>query len=522
MNDPRPTLRLIDFFDKGVARDPDRTFLVDDQGSCTYGETQRFSHRIVNAFRREGIESGSKVAVYSGNATRAFECVIGVVRSGCIWVPVSTRNTVAETVYVLNNTETRVLFYSAAFRAKVQEILAACPAIRLCICTDAEDGPHPSVNAFIEGTAEISPEVPAQPEDIVTLFSSGGTTGNPKGVMMPHRSWEAMIAGSQRLIWHDDPIHLVVAPMTHAAGGSALMMTPMGATNIMLPGFDPVRVMGAIQGHRVTHLFLPPTAVYRLLAHPKVREYDYSSLRYFNCASAPMAPDKFKQAVDIFGPVMMTGLGSTEMGVNITFFSPAEIAQAVREGNDKRLESCGRVTLFSRLEIMDDEGCLLPPGETGEIVARSNQIMKGYFRNDEETAKAMAGGWYHTADIGYKDADGYVYLIDRKRDIIISGGFNIFPSDVEKVIVTHPAVQECAVIGIPDADWGESVRAVIELKAGQQSTIEEIDAFCRKYLSSYKLPKTYEFVAELPRSAAGKVLRRTVREPWWQGRTRRI
>src|SRR3990170_4465943 len=158
MNLPRPSLRLIDFFDKGVARDPDRTFLVDDQGSCTYGETQRFSHRIVNAFRREGIEPGSKVAVYSGNATRAFECVIGVVRSGCIWVPVSIRNTVAETVYILNNTETRGLFYSAAFRAEVDQILAACPSIHLCICTDAEHGPHPSVSSFIEGLPDISEE----------------------------------------------------------------------------------------------------------------------------------------------------------------------------------------------------------------------------------------------------------------------------------------------------------------------------------------------------------------------------
>ena len=522
MNEQRPCLRLIDFFDKGAALDPERTFLVDDLGSCTYGETRSFSHRIANAFLREEITPGSKVAVYSGNATRAFECVIGVIRSGCIWVPVSIRNTVAETVYILNNTETRVLFYSADFRAQVDQILAACPSIHLCICTDAEHGPHPSVSSFIEGLPDISEEVPAQPEDIVTLFSSGGTTGNPKGVMMPHRAWEAMIAGSQRLIWHADPIHLVVAPMTHAAGGSALMMTPMGATNIMLQGFDPVRVMGAIQGHRVTHLFLPPTAVYRLLAHPKVREYDYSSLCYFNCASAPMAPEKMKEAVEIFGPVMMTGFGSTEMGVNITFFSPAEIAQAIAEGNDQRLESCGRVTLFSRLEIMDETGHLLPPGQTGEIVVRSNQIMKGYFRNDEETARAMIDGWYHTADIGFKDADGYVYLIDRKRDIIISGGFNIFPSEVEKVIVTHPAVQDCAVIGIPDTDWGESVRAVIELKPGQPLTVDEIDDFCRKSLSSYKLPKSYEFVPELPRSAAGKILRRMVREPWWQGRKRQI
>jgi acyl-CoA synthetase (AMP-forming)/AMP-acid ligase II len=521
MNMPRPCLGIIDYFDKGVALDPKRLFLVDETGSCSYGETQLFSHRIANAFLRDGVEPGTRVAVYSANATRAFECVIGLIRSACVWVPVSIRNTVEDTVYALNNTGTRVLFYSAAFSEEVEKILAESPAITHTICIDSKTTPHVYVDDMIAGLPDISAEVPVQPDEVITLFSSGGTTGKPKGVMMPHLAWEAMIAGAQRLNWHPHPIHLVAAPMTHAAGGSALMMTPMGATNIMLPGFDPVRVMSAIQEYRVTHLFLPPTAIYRLLAHPEVRNYDYSSLCFFNFASAPMAPEKIKEAVAIFGPVMMTGFGSTELGVNISFFSPPEVAAAAQD-NARRLESCGKATLFARVEIMDEAGNMVPAETPGEIVVRSNQVMKGYFKNEEETRRALAGGWYHTADIGIKDTDGYIYLIDRKRDIIISGGFNIFPSEVEKVIVSHPSVQDCAVVGVPDENWGEAVKAVIEAKTDHCIDIQEMVKFCKDKLSAFKVPKSFDIVDVLPRSAAGKVLRREVRAPYWIGRTRQI
>lgn len=515
-------MQLIDFFDKGVEIDPGRAFLVDDHGRRTYGEVQVLSHRIANAFRRDGIAPGTKVAVYGPNLSSAFECVIGILRAGCIWVPISIRNTVEDSVYVLNHTETQVLFYSAQFHENIVRIAGQCPALKWIICIDAELPPHRSLRAFIEGVGERSIEVPRSRDDVVTLFSSGGTTGQPKGVMMTNLAWETMVAGAQRLTWHDHPIHLVAAPMTHAAGGSALMMSAMGATNIMLPGFDPVRVMTAVQEHRVTHMFLPPTAVYRLLAHPDVRKYDYSSLRFFNYASAPMAPEKVKEAMQVFGPVMMTGFGQTEIGVNATFFSPQDHVRAIAEGKERRLLSCGKATLFARVEIMDDEGNLLGPETPGEIVVRGNQVMKGYFKNPEETARAQAFGWHHTGDIGVKDEDGYVYLIDRKRDMIISGGFNIFPAEVEKALLAHPSVQDCSVVGVPDADWGESVRAVVELKPGHTLEAAEAIAFCKQRLSSFKVPKSVEFWPELPRSPVGKVLRRKIRAVFWQGHERVI
>jgi acyl-CoA synthetase (AMP-forming)/AMP-acid ligase II len=515
-------VRVIDFFDKGVAIEPGRPFLIDDTERRTYAETQAMSHRIANALRGAGIAPGTKVAVLSGNAARAFECVIGLLRAGCVWVPVSARNTVEDSIYALDHTDTEVLFYSRTFRDVVRRLACACPRLGHAICIEEADPPYPSLEGVTRGLPDVSPEVRTGLDEVVTLFSSGGTTGNPKGVMMTHLAWLTWIAASQRLLWLDRAIHLVVAPMTHAAGGVTLMMSAMGTTNVILPGFDPVRVMTAIERHRITHLFLPPTAVYRLLAHPDVRRYDYSSLRYFNYASAPMALEKIKEAMEIFGPVMMTGFGQTELGPNTTFFSPEDHRFALAAGDDRRLTSVGRPTLFARVEVMDESGTLLPAETHGEIVVRSTAVMKGYYKNPEETARVSLHGWHHTGDIGFKDREGWVYLVDRKRDMLISGGFNIFPSEIEKAVVAHPAVQECAVVGVPDADWGEAVKAVVELKSGAAVDFAELEAFCRARLAGYKVPKSFEIWPELPRSAAGKVLRRKVRERFWQGRERNI
>jgi acyl-CoA synthetase (AMP-forming)/AMP-acid ligase II len=286
----------------------------------------------------------------------------------------------------------------------------------------------------------------------------------------------------------------------------------MGMTNVMLPGFEPVAVMEAIERHRVTHLFLPPTAIYRLLAHPRVRHHDYSSLRYLTYSSAPMSVEKLKEAVAVFGPVLTNSFGQSETGLLNTFLAPAEVAAAVQANDERRLASVGRATPLFRIEIMGDDGKLLPRDTPGEIVVRSSQISPGYFRNPEETARARAFGWHHTGDIGVKDADGYLYIVDRKKDMIITGGFNVYPAEVERVLAGHPQVQDCAVVGLPDAEWGERVTAVVELKPGAAQSAADLIAFCRDRLAGYRTPKEIRFIAALPRSPVGKVLRRLVRE----------
>ncbi|MCC7462793.1 MAG: AMP-binding protein [Gammaproteobacteria bacterium] len=513
-------MRLIEHFDRGAERFPERAFLVDEHGSLSYAAARASSHRIANALARAGHRPGAKAAVYSANAARSFECVLGIIRAGLVWVPVNVRNSIEDCAFTLDNCEVELLFYQQAFADSVAALRARCPRLRATVCVDGSGAD--ALEGFIAGCADLSPDVPQGPDDIVTLFSSGGTSGLPKAVMMPNRSWEAMVLSCQILLHADDPVHLVAAPMTHAAGGSALAYAAMGMTNVMLPAFDPQRVMEGIARHRVTHLFLPPTAIYRLLAHPDVRRHDYSSLRYFQCPSAPMAIAKLREAVEVFGPVMVNGFGQTETGLNPTFFPAAEIAAAAASGADRRLGSVGRAGPLFRVEIMDDDGRLLPPEAPGEIVMQSYQLFAGYYRNEAETQASRAHGWHHTGDIGVKDADGYLYVVDRKKDMIISGGFNVFPAEVERIIADHPAVQDCAVIGAPHEDWGELVTAVVELKAGRSATAEEIMAFCRGRLSGVKTPKAVQFTAELPRSPVGKVLRRKVREPFWAGRERKI
>jgi acyl-CoA synthetase (AMP-forming)/AMP-acid ligase II len=341
--------------------------------------------------------------------------------------------------------------------------------------------------------------------------------------MMTHANVETMVSNFIASMPYDDPpVHLVVAPITHAAGLICLALMAYGATNVIMamPNLD--TILAYIEKFRVTTIFLPPTVIYMLLAHPKVRDYDYSSLKCFMYGAAPMSVDKLKEAIEVFGPVMAQGYGQTEAPITCTYLSARDHLVIGDPEKEKRLRSCGRPTLLTPVEIMDDRGNLLGPDLTGEIVVRGNLVMKGYYKNPEQTKEVSAFGWHHTGDIGYKDEEGYVYLVDRKKDMIISGGFNIYPSEVEQAIMAHPAVQECAVIGVPDDKWGEAVKAVIEVKPGMQVAESELIAFCKERIGSVKAPKSVEIWDALPRSAIGKVLKKEVRKKFWEGRTRLI
>jgi acyl-CoA synthetase (AMP-forming)/AMP-acid ligase II len=292
---------------------------------------------------------------------------------------------------------------------------------------------------------------------------------------------------------------------------------------VVLTKPDPAQLLGAIQKYRVTELFLPPTVIYRLLDIPDLRKKaDFSSLEYFLYGAAPMSVEKLKLAIDVFGPVMMGGYGQTEAPTSISFLTPGEHFVSGQLAPDERLASVGRPNPLVRVEIMDDANMILPAGETGEICVRGDLVMKGYYKAPERTAETIVDGWLHTGDIGHLDSDGYLHITDRKKDMIISGGFNVYPSEVEQVIWSHPAVQDCAVIGVPDAQWGEAVKAVVELNAGQLVREDELIALCKDRLGSVKAPKTIEFVDSLPRSPVGKVLKKDLRAKYWQGVDRKI
>jgi acyl-CoA synthetase (AMP-forming)/AMP-acid ligase II len=280
-------------------------------------------------------------------------------------------------------------------------------------------------------------------------------------------------------------------------------------------------VAESIERHQVTHMFLPPTAIYMMLASEAARARDYSSLDYFIYAAAPMSVEKLRDAIGVFGPVMAQTYGQAEAPMLCTAFSPHEHVEALQTA-PQRLASCGRAALLCNVAIMGGDGKLLNAGEVGEIVVRGSLVMRGYFDNPQATAEAGLHGWHHTSDLGSMDSDGFVYIVDRKRDMIISGGFNVFPSEVEQVIWSHEGVQDCCVIGIPDDKWGERVKAFIQPKPGRTVDIAAVEALCREKLGPVKTPKEFEIRAELPRSPIGKVLKRALRDEAWKDAGRRI
>jgi acyl-CoA synthetase (AMP-forming)/AMP-acid ligase II len=286
---------------------------------------------------------------------------------------------------------------------------------------------------------------------------------------------------------------------------------------------DPQLLLAAIPGRKVTELFLPPTVIYRLLDIPELnKKVDFSSLRYFFYGAAPMSVEKLKTAIEVFGPVMTGGYGQTEAPGTISSLPPGEHLTQGKIASDGRLSSVGRPNPLIRVEMMNDANEILPPGETGEICVRGDLVMRGYYKDPVKTAETIIDGWLHTGDIGHIDADGYLHITDRKKDMIISGGFNVYPSEVEQVIWGHPAVRDCAVIGVPDDKWGEAVKAVVELNAGQNVTAEDLIALCKEKLGSVKAPKSVDFIEQLPRSPVGKVLKKELRAGYWQNVDRNI
>jgi acyl-CoA synthetase (AMP-forming)/AMP-acid ligase II len=521
-------MRVIDYFDKGAEIDPGRAAIIFGDLIYTYREAQALTHRIAAGMFTSGFEIGHKVAVYSNNDPLALLCMLGLWRAGGIWVPANVRNSLENNIEYLDFVGVQWLFYHSEFVDNVIKMQSAVPTLQHLVCIDRDMPEHVSLGKLIEqGENKTVPDWSdpfGNPDQIMALWPTGGTTGRSKAVMMNNLSWGVTTEITTRYWYCADPppVCLMVAPITHAAGGIAVMMTNLGATNVIMRGFDPLGVMQHIEQYQVTHLFLPPTAYYALLAHPRVREFDYASLRYFMVSSAPVAADKLKEGVGIFGPCLCQSFGQAESPVILTWQDPATIAAAARGDHPERLHSCGRETYPVRVAIMDDEGRLLPPGERGEIVARGTLVTPGYYNNPEATQEIRTHGWHHTGDIGYRDAAGYFYIVDRKKDMIITGGFNVYSVEVEAAVLSLPAVKECAVIGVPDDKWGEAIKVVVVLKAGESIDAAGIIAHCKDRLGGVKAPKSVEFRGEIPKTPTGKTDKKAIRAPYWAGQERAV
>ncbi|HUE62915.1 MAG TPA: AMP-binding protein [Rhizomicrobium sp.] len=513
----------IDFFEKGVARFPDREIVRQGQRALSYRQMDQLATRIAGALAHAGMGADSKIGVYASNHIYGFACQYGILRAGCVWVPINFRLSGPDALEMAASLKVEWVFFHSSLSDHVRDFQRELPLVRGLVCLDCETDFAPSLDRWM-ADAPIPAFPMRNPDDTAALLCTSGTTGRSKGIVLSNRAFATMIASFDAVLPHDEPpVHLVITPLSHAAGVYGSCLLTHGGTNILLEHAEPGAILDAIENHRVTTLFLPPTLIYMLLGHPDVRSRDFSSLRSMLYGAAPVAEQKLREALDIFGPILVQLYGQSEALMICAFMSAEEHVEALTNPQlAQRLFAAGREGPMVRVEIMSDDGSILSPRAQGEIVVRGEIVMDRYFDDPEATRQAQLYGWHHTGDIGFKDEDGFIYIVDRKKEMIISGGFNIFPREVEQVVLTHPAIQDCAVVGIPDPKWGEAVMAAVELRSGARLDVEQLLAHCRARLGAMKTPKSISIVDHLPRSSVGKVLRREVRAPYWPKNGRQV
>ena len=514
-------MRAIDLFDYGLSREPDHVCLIDNHCKFSHSEVSVFTHKLANALRNGGLIRGSRVGFYSSNCALTFIAMLAVFRAGCVWLPVHPRNSINENLEFLIENSCEFLFYHSSTSIDAAEFKKNIPTLKGFNCVDALAEDAPNLESMANGYSDYFSSDDLGEDDIAWIKSTGGTTGRSKSVLISNRSLVTLISAFHWCMpLPDGHVTLAATPLTHAAGNVSLCSVANGGTIVFINKADPALIIDAIERYRISTMFLPPTVIYNMLALPEIRRCDFSSLRYFIYCAAPMSVDKMREAIDVFGPVMSQGWGLAEAPLLCTFMGPDDYAKA--KDKPQLLASCGRESPFAHVEIVDELGTPMPDGEIGELIVKSNLVMNGYFNRQEENEKALRNGALYTGDVGYRDSDGFYYIVDRNKDLIISGGFNIYPSEIEQVLWSHPAVLDCAVIGVPDSNWGEAVKAIVQLKPNHIVTDEELRNFCRKSLAVFKAPKTVEIWDDLPRSMLGKVLKREIRDKFWQGEARRI
>jgi acyl-CoA synthetase (AMP-forming)/AMP-acid ligase II len=505
-------VRLVDYLDKGADLGPDLPCLTTDGTTRTYAEVRELASRISAALAARGVRPGDRVAVLSANDPTAFTCVFGISRAGGVWCPVNPRNEAAENRELLDLFGCSALIFQRAFAPLVAAIRNDLPALTTLVCLDGDLPDTLGWEEFLAlGHGSAVDEQP--PDDLAMIVGTGGTTGRPKGVELTGGNLEAMTAAT--LIgypFEGRPVYLALAPLTHAAGVLCFPVMALGGEVVVMRTPDVGGFLEHVERHRVTHTFLPPTLIYMVLASERLDATDLGSLQCFWYGAAPMSVTRLEEALTRIGPVMAQLFGQTEAPMMISTMAPRDHVRPDGSVARERLASAGRPSPLVRVAIMGVDGALLPRGVAGEIVVRGSLVMRGYHRDPEATAAASGYGWHHTGDIGYLDDDGYLFIVDRAKDMVITGGFNVYSTEVEQALMRHPAVQDCAVVGLPDETWGERVTAVVQLRPGADATPVSLRAFARDQLGGVKAPKQVEIWADLPRSKVGKVLKRDIKQ----------
>jgi acyl-CoA synthetase (AMP-forming)/AMP-acid ligase II len=489
----------------------------------TYSELDQRSNEVAIALIDGGVCEGRRFAFLGKNSDQFILLLLGAAKAGAVVVPLNWRLSTAEIIAVLRDSEAVGLLLSGEFAAAGEEIVASIPTLRLVLNGE----PH-SDQPFASWSSRAHAQDPhgdRHAAQVVVQLYTSGTTGRPKGVMLTHDSLVHQRRDSEEAgVWWDvhsiDDVMLLALTVSHV-GGLAVIVRSLyaGAHTVVVREFDPAIVLDCIQQHRITRITVVPSTLQMLLRHPRSRSVDYSSLKIIQYGASPIPLDLLREGIAMFACGFVQVYGMTETGGSVTALGPADHDPA---GNT-RMRSVGVPLPGVQIQVFSPDETPAPPGTIGEILVRSRAIMSGYWNLPEETVAALTpSGWLRTGDAGYLDADGYLYLCDRIKDMICSGAENIYPTEVENAIYDHPAVADVTVIGVPDPTWGEAVKALVVLRAGESADPETIIAHARERIARYKVPKTVDFVPALPRNAAGKIQRRALREPYWEGFERRV
>lgn len=500
-------------------RFPDRVACRDVDRVLTYRQLRDRCWQLANRLQEQG-EAGDRVAILSENSLEYALCYFGVPAAGMGLTFLNYRLAPQELAWIINNAEPRVLVVQDKYRGAIATIRNEIPSVeRVVIWGDVEAG-ELSFDAWLDGAPATVPAARPDEDDLAYLLYTSGTTGLPKGAMLSHRN--VMAAAINALAsWDNEPNshYLLTFPMYHVGGSFAIAVAYLRAAEVtILREFDQERFFRLIDELKITSTGLVPTMVALLLDNPLRRQYDLSSLRNIGYGASAMPEAVLRRAREEWPQVrFLTGFGMTELAGNVMYLSADDHVRAIDEGLPI-LTSVGQQMVLSMVRVVDEQMNDVGPGVEGEIVMAGDQVLTGYWRNPEATEKAFTGGWFHSGDVGRWDENYYLTIVDRKKDMIVTGGENVYPREVEEVLYKHAAVLEAAVIGVPDDVWGENVVAIIAPRAGEQVTAAELIEFTRTRIASYKKPKAVGFVDELPKNASGKVLKRTLREMLAEGK----
>jgi acyl-CoA synthetase (AMP-forming)/AMP-acid ligase II len=513
-------ITLLDYVEKNARVYPEKTLFVFEDERCTFNEFKERVYRSANALLQLGIKKGDRVGIIMENCIEYPELYFALGKIGGVTVGFNHRLLSSELAYLVNHCEANTLIVGKEFVEKIAPFRDELNLVKDWICLGAKPEGMLNYEELVSSATATKPEIEVSLDDLHCLLYTGGTTGRPKGVMLPYRHLEntALSWIVEMGLYHDD-INLITGPFFHSGGLWWLWAGMMlGNTHVILKRFDVESVLRTIEKERVTYCLWLSSLVPWILNYPDFNKFDLSSLRVVALGGGALGEPQLRKLVEMLpGRRLCHVGGQTETAALCGIRLDEHL-----DGPPERLGSAGQEIFNMKLRVVDEHDKDVPPGGVGELCGRGDSLMLGYWKMPEETAEAMRGGWQHTGDLVRIDEDGYIYYVDRIKDMIKSGGENVYSKEVEDIIYAHPAVAEVAVIGIPDERWGEAVKAVVKLKSGQTATSEEIIAHCKKRIAGFKCPKSIDFVDDFPRTGLGKIAKPVLREGYWKGYEKRV